>query len=89
MNLIDGKSLASSIRENVKRDIENTGIVARLGVLLVGDDPASHTYVSLKEKACADVGIETDIRRVPASMADEELLASSRNGMVMKKWMPS
>jgi len=73
MNSIDGRALASRIREKVKRDIEESGTRPKLGVLLVGDDPASHIYVSLKEKACAEAGIETDIRRLPATMSEDEL----------------
>lgn len=74
MQRIDGESLAASIRERVKDDIAATGIRPKFGVLLVGDDAASHLYVNRKEKACIEAGIETDIRRMPASTSDEELL---------------
>jgi methylenetetrahydrofolate dehydrogenase (NADP+)/methenyltetrahydrofolate cyclohydrolase len=73
MNLIDGRSLAREIREDVKREIAELGLHPRLGVLLVGDDPSSHIYVNLKEKAAKEAGIETDIRRLPASVHDREL----------------
>lgn len=73
MNLIDGKTLAREIREQVKREIIELGLHPKLGVLLVGDDPSSHIYVNLKEKAAQEVGIETDIRRLPADTPDEEL----------------
>ncbi|MBU1630148.1 bifunctional 5,10-methylenetetrahydrofolate dehydrogenase/5,10-methenyltetrahydrofolate cyclohydrolase, partial [Patescibacteria group bacterium] len=73
MNLIDGKALAADIREQVKREITELGLHPKLGVLLVGDDPSSHIYVNLKEKAAKEAGIETDIRRLLADTSDEEL----------------
>lgn len=75
MQRIDGESLAASIREDVKRNLAATGLRPKFGVLLVGDDPASHLYVNRKEKACSEAGIVTDIRRMPASTSDEDLLA--------------
>ncbi|MFH1077876.1 MAG: tetrahydrofolate dehydrogenase/cyclohydrolase catalytic domain-containing protein, partial [Patescibacteria group bacterium] len=66
MKRIDGKALAAAIRQQVKDDIAASGLSPTLAVLLVGDDPASHIYVNLKEKACAEAGIVTDIRRLPA-----------------------
>lgn len=74
MNTIDGKSLAARIREEVKERIQTSGITPHFGALLVGDDPASHVYVNRKERVCMDVGIATDIRRVPATTTDEELI---------------
>ncbi|MBI3626550.1 bifunctional 5,10-methylenetetrahydrofolate dehydrogenase/5,10-methenyltetrahydrofolate cyclohydrolase [Candidatus Uhrbacteria bacterium] len=55
--LIDGQSLAEKIRLEVRRQIVTGKLVPQLAVVLVGDDPASHLYVSLKEKACKEVGI--------------------------------
>ena len=46
-----------------------------LGVILVGDDPASQSYVSAKEKACGNVGIYSDDNRLPTEATQEELLA--------------
>lgn len=73
MKLIDGKSLAAGIREGIKQEIAKLNLHPKLAVILVGDDPASHIYVGLKEKAAQDVGIETDIRRLPANVSDEML----------------
>ncbi|MEO5927506.1 MAG: bifunctional 5,10-methylenetetrahydrofolate dehydrogenase/5,10-methenyltetrahydrofolate cyclohydrolase [Patescibacteria group bacterium] len=75
MERINGEALAASIRGDVKRTLLDLGLRPRFGVLLVGDDAASHLYVNRKEKACAEVGIATDIRRMPASTSDEDLLA--------------
>lgn len=57
MNIIDGKSIAQKIRDEVKNDITQLGITPGLAVILVGADPASHLYVGLKEKASGEVGI--------------------------------
>jgi methylenetetrahydrofolate dehydrogenase (NADP+)/methenyltetrahydrofolate cyclohydrolase len=76
--LIDGKALAASMRENLAQDVaalKKKGVVPGLAVVLVGDDPASRVYVSMKEKACAKAGIYSDEHRLPAETSQEELLA--------------
>lgn len=75
MHIIDGRSIAQTIREDVKKRILTYTNPPMLGVLLIGDDPASHLYVNLKEKAASEVGIHTDIRRLPASATDDEIIA--------------
>jgi methylenetetrahydrofolate dehydrogenase (NADP+)/methenyltetrahydrofolate cyclohydrolase len=78
MQRIDGKALALKIRTDLKEEISATGLTPKLGVLLVGDDPASRLYVDLKEKACKEVGISTDIRRLSATTPDDEIIAIIR-----------
>lgn len=73
MNLIDGRGIAKTIREELKKEITESGITPKLGVILVGEDPASRIYVNLKEKAATEAGIAMDIRRLPAATSDEEL----------------
>ncbi|MFA5185618.1 MAG: bifunctional 5,10-methylenetetrahydrofolate dehydrogenase/5,10-methenyltetrahydrofolate cyclohydrolase [Patescibacteria group bacterium] len=73
MNIIDGKALAASIRQGLKRDIAESGLHPKLGVLLIGEDQASHLYVRLKEKAAQEVGIETEIRRLPSVVTDDAI----------------
>lgn len=58
--IIDGKLLADKIRAEVKQRIANMVTRPGLAVILVGQDPASHTYVGIKEKACAEVGINSE-----------------------------
>lgn len=58
MILIDGRALAQKIRKNLKHKLEKSKTKPGLGVILVGNDPASHLYVSLKEKACQEAGIK-------------------------------
>lgn len=75
MNILDGRAMAQAIREEVRTSIEASGRSFGLGVLLVGDDEASRVYVGLKEKAAAEVGVKTDIRRLSAFVTDDELIA--------------
>ena len=76
--LIDGKALAASMREQLAKsvaELKRKSVVPGLAVVLVGDDPASRVYVSMKEKACAKVGIFSDEHRLPAETTQAELLA--------------
>jgi methylenetetrahydrofolate dehydrogenase (NADP+)/methenyltetrahydrofolate cyclohydrolase len=75
MHLIDGKLIAERIRSEVKKEVSSLPTPPKLGVLLVGDDKASNLYVSLKEKAAQEAGIQTDIRRLPAETTDKELIS--------------
>ena len=76
--IIDGKQIAADIREELKSQVEQLGqqgIVPGLGVILVGEDPASQSYVTAKERACENIGIYSDDNRLPAETTQEELLA--------------
>lgn len=55
--ILDGKNLALAIREKIKTRVAALPTAPGLAVLLVGADPASHTYVALKKKACEEAGI--------------------------------
>ncbi len=73
---IDGIAVASSVKERVKAAVEETktsGITPCLATVLVGDDPASATYVRNKQKACADVGITTKDHKLPATFSQKEM----------------
>ena len=76
--IIDGKKIASKIHEEVRAGVRefkaSHGSVPGLAVVLIGDDPASHSYVKGKEAACAKVGIMTETIRREASIAQVELL---------------
>jgi methylenetetrahydrofolate dehydrogenase (NADP+) / methenyltetrahydrofolate cyclohydrolase len=73
-HIIDGKALAAKVREEVAADVAELGRVG-LTTVLVGDDPASHVYINLKQKAAQDVGIDAHDIRLPAETSEEELLA--------------
>ena len=76
--IIDGKQIAEDIRGELKTEVaelKDKGIVPGLGVILVGADPASQSYVTAKERACENIGIYSDDNRLPAETTQEELLA--------------
>ncbi len=76
--IIDGKQVAESIRSGLRQQIQDLesqhGVTPGLAAVLVGEDPASHVYVRMKEKACAKVGIESRKIEKPAEISQEELL---------------
>jgi methylenetetrahydrofolate dehydrogenase (NADP+) / methenyltetrahydrofolate cyclohydrolase len=71
--LIDGKTLAAKVREEVAAEVAQIGHVG-LATVLVGDDPASHVYISLKQKAAQAVGIDAQDVRLEAETTEDELL---------------
>jgi methylenetetrahydrofolate dehydrogenase (NADP+)/methenyltetrahydrofolate cyclohydrolase len=77
--IIDGKIIAEEIKQEVIRDTEvfkkATGITPGLAVILVGDDPASQSYVASKGKACERMGFVSMTERMPANTSEAELLA--------------
>ncbi len=77
--LLDGKTLAKERqlknRERVTRLIESTGRVPVLATILVGDDPASATYVRMKGNACRRVGMESRKIELPSETTTDQLLA--------------
>jgi methylenetetrahydrofolate dehydrogenase (NADP+)/methenyltetrahydrofolate cyclohydrolase len=76
--IIDGKQIAADIRAELKAEVGKLaakGIVPGLGVILVGADPASVSYVTAKEKACGEIGIYSDDNRLPAETSEKDLLA--------------
>ena len=81
--IIDGKAVAREVQKGIKEEIEGLkrrwGMVPGLGVVLVGDDPASHLYVRLKEKSCKEVGIQSREHLLPASVSEKELLSLIHN----------
>lgn len=76
--IIDGKKVAEDIRAELKAqvaELKKKGVTPGLGVILVGEDPASKSYVTAKEKACAEIGIFSDDNRLPATTTQAELMA--------------
>jgi methylenetetrahydrofolate dehydrogenase (NADP+) / methenyltetrahydrofolate cyclohydrolase len=71
--LMDGKALAARIRAGVAEDVRSLGRLG-LATILVGDDPASHVYIRLKHEAAEEAGIEAIDRRLPADVAESQLL---------------
>lgn len=77
--IIDGKAVAREIQKQIKEEVEGLkrrwGMVPGLGVVLAGDDPASHLYVRNKEKACKEVGIRSQEHLLSAAVSEKELLS--------------
>ncbi len=80
--LLDGPTVAAAIREAIQPEVEAfTAAAGRppgLGIVLVGDNPASEIYVGSKVKSGAEGGLRVDLERLPASATLEELLALVR-----------
>lgn len=76
--IIDGKAIAAKIRGEIAAEaerLEAAGVKPGLAVVLVGEDPASKVYVSMKEKACQDVGIFSDEYKLHAETSEADLLS--------------
>ena len=75
--IIDGKQVAADMRTELKTevaDLKEKGIVPGLGVILVGEDPASKSYVTAKERTCEEIGIYSDDNRLPADTSQQDLM---------------
>ena len=74
--ILDGKAAAAEVRSEVASEVEvlkGRDVPVRLDVMLIGEDPASVTYVASKERDSEEVGIESKVHRFPATVAQEEL----------------
>lgn len=78
MEILDGKTLSAKVKQDIKKEalkLRENGVVPTLVVILVGDDKASQTYVSSKEKACKMCEINSVVHRLPENTSQNELLA--------------
>lgn len=77
MQILDGKALALEIQHTIKQEVREFSkqqITPGLAVILVGDDPASQSYVNMKAKACSQTGIYSTTHKMPESITEEALL---------------
>jgi len=78
MQLIDGKALAKKVQDSVASEVnqlkQEKNVVPGLAVVIVGDDPASHAYVGMKEKACKNVGFYSIVHKMPDSISQDEII---------------
>ncbi len=72
--ILDGRALAQRIRDKIKQRVAALPSQPGLAVLLVGSDPASHTYVGIKQKACEEVGIHFEKYLYFASETEQSLI---------------
>jgi methylenetetrahydrofolate dehydrogenase (NADP+)/methenyltetrahydrofolate cyclohydrolase len=79
MKIIDGKQLAQNLRGEIAAGVESLksekGVTPGLAVILVGDNPASVSYVTAKEKACREAGMLSREIRLPAETTEAELVS--------------
>ncbi len=98
--IIDGKQVAANMRAEIKNDVEKlkkNNIVPGLGVILVGEDPASQSYVKAKERACEEAGIFSDDNRLPDDTSEDDLITlvekmnrdDKINGILVQLPLPS
>ncbi len=77
--IIDGKAIAEKVQAEVAAQAaelrERTGVVPHLVAILVGDDPASASYVRGKKRACEQAGLKSTVHTLPAATTEQELLA--------------
>ena len=81
MKLLDGKLMSDQIKSEIAKEVLNDFInkgktTPHLAAILVGEDPASQTYVAAKEKDCKEVGFISSIYRYPANISEKDLLAA-------------
>ncbi|MBY6035553.1 bifunctional methylenetetrahydrofolate dehydrogenase/methenyltetrahydrofolate cyclohydrolase FolD [Fictibacillus nanhaiensis] len=77
MTVLDGKQIAKEIREQLAREIQvlkREGNVPGLAVILVGDHPASRSYVLAKERTCKELGMHSVLTELPESISEKDLL---------------
>ena len=75
--ILDGKKLASDSEKEILESVsalKENGIMPTLATILVGDNPASETYVRMKQKTCNRVGMETLAINLTQEISNEELL---------------
>jgi len=98
--VIDGKKIADEVKLGLEKDIvrlKEKGIVPCLGAILVGDNPASHVYVSMKEKACIKLGMNSEVRRLEKDSSQDEVIKTVEefnnrkdvNGILVQLPLPS
>ena len=97
--IIDGKKVASEIRQNLKKEVDDLkakGIFPKLAVIMVGDNKASKIYVKNKSKACDEIGIDYEEILLPQNTEMDELLLTIKelndrkdiNGILLQSPIP-
>ena len=74
--LLDGQALADKIKDDIANEVDRLAFTPGLGTILVGDDPASHSYVGAKIRDCEEVGITSIHEHLPADVSQQTLIAT-------------
>lgn len=72
--IMDGKALAEKIRAGIKDEVEKLKVEPGLAAIIVGDNPASKVYVDIKQKTCDEVGIYSELYKLPEATTEKELI---------------
>lgn len=72
--IMDGKAVAGKIRARIKAEVANLKMKPGLAAVLVGKNPASQVYVQIKRKTCDEVGIYSELYKLPEETTEKELL---------------
>src|SRR5215468_4534933 len=78
-SILDGKATAAKVKADLKERVAALaarGVTPGLGTILVGDDPGSHAYVAGKHRDCAEVGITSIRRDLPATATQDDVEAA-------------
>lgn len=97
MEIINGKEIASEIRENLKEEIAEKDLKPGLAIIMVGNNPASEIYVRNKRKACAEIGIKEELYQYDENVSEEQLINciiklnndENINGIMIQSPLPS
>jgi methylenetetrahydrofolate dehydrogenase (NADP+)/methenyltetrahydrofolate cyclohydrolase len=91
-SILDGKATAAQVRADLKERVAKLaakGITPGLGTVLVGDDPGSQAYVGGKHRDCAQVGIASIRRDLPASASQADVERAVRELNDGPAWTPT
>ncbi|MFH2100818.1 MAG: tetrahydrofolate dehydrogenase/cyclohydrolase catalytic domain-containing protein, partial [Candidatus Micrarchaeota archaeon] len=72
---LSGREVSDALLISIKRRVEKLDRKPTLGIVLVGNDPASQVYVSMKVKKAASAGVDTRLHKLPENAKEEELLS--------------
>lgn len=78
MSILNGRTIATSIHEYIKKKVEESPIKPHLTVILVGSNPASESYIRMKKRACENVGMLFSLISFPENVTEKELLMAIR-----------
>lgn len=74
MQILDGRKVAASIHEYIRRKVDESSIRPHLSVILVGDNQASRSYIRMKQRACEAVGMRFSVQEFPETIEEQILL---------------
>lgn len=92
--ILDGKVAASAIKENIKKYTDRNGKPIKITIFQVGDNQASNTYIRNKQRACEEVGIDSEVVKLGTTIYDEFLLSKylkeeESDGVMVQLPLPS